>query len=216
MNGPLGKLFSLVDSMAVRERVLLWVSLVVCSLALADTFWLGPAQNVQKRLADSVRRESQELETLRSQLRATVQLPRASDPSRGAMEQVAQAKTQLLAVNHEIESASGSRDETSTLPRVLVHFLRRHEGLNLVRTATLAIEAPPARQVAASGPIGTPAVIRRGVELTVSGPYLELMNYVKTLEQSLPTLRWGSMRLSSSPSQPAQLTLQVFVVEVQP
>jgi MSHA biogenesis protein MshJ len=40
------------------------------------------------------------------------------------------------------------------------------------------------------------------------------MNYVRTLELALPTLRWGSMKLNSE-KLPPQLTLQVFVVGVQ-
>jgi hypothetical protein len=49
--------------------------------------------------------------------------------------------------------------------------------------------------------------------LTVSGPYLELITYVRTLERSMPALRWGSMKIVAD-KQPVLLTLQVSLVEV--
>jgi hypothetical protein len=56
---------------------------------------------------------------------------------------------------------------------------------------------------------------RQGVELTVSGSYAELTSYAQTLEQALPYVRWGSMKLKSD-KPPAELTLQLFLVGVQP
>jgi hypothetical protein len=56
-------------------------------------------------------------------------------------------------------------------------------------------------------------VTRQGLELTVAGPYLELIGYVQTLERSLPALRWGGMKIVSD-KQPVLLTLQVSLVGV--
>ena len=60
-----------------------------------------------------------------------------------------------------------------------------------------------------------PVLLRRGLELSVSGSYAELVRYVNTLESALPTLRWGTLHLKSA-KQPPELTLQVFVVGAPP
>ena len=65
---------------------------------------------------------------------------------------------------------------------------------------------------------GTPDVAgvqRRGLQLKVAGSYAELSRYVKSLEQALPRLRWGPMQLVVNKQVP-ELTLQVYVLEVQP
>ena len=41
------------------------------------------------------------------------------------------------------------------------------------------------------------------------------MRYVKTLENALPSLRWGAMHLKSD-QQPPELSLLVYVVGAQP
>jgi MSHA biogenesis protein MshJ len=123
-------------------------------------------------------------------------------------------KAQLDQVNQGIEQTSGMSRQGTPLAQVLVHLLRRHEGLTLLHTGTLAPEAS-AKATPASAPAGTAAIARQGMELTVSGPYAELSRYVQTLEQALPAVRWGSMQLKSE-KQPPELTLQLFLVEVQP
>ena len=207
---------SKIDALALRERLLLLLSVVVCCLAAADTVWFSPAQNAQKKLAAALAHENGELATLRTQLRAMGLAPQGLDPSVTAREQMAQTKLQIEQVNRDIVEASGLTDQSNSLPKVLVQFLRRHEQLILVRTATIAGDAALARPAATTTPGPAAASIRRqGLELTVSGPYLELMSYVRALEQALPTLRWGTMKLNSE-KQPPQLTLQVFLVGVQP
>lgn len=49
------------------------------------------------------------------------------------------------------------------------------------------------------------------IELTVSGPYPQLMAYTKTLEKSLPQVRWGTMTIKSSTSTP-EMTLQIILL----
>jgi MSHA biogenesis protein MshJ len=95
------------------------------------------------------------------------------------------------------------------LEPVLAEFLRRRPGLALVSTATLGASSADAKDAVPAG------LARRGVELRVSGPYAELVLYLRSLEKALPELRWGTMQLRSE-KQPPELSLQVFVLEVQP
>jgi hypothetical protein len=55
---------------------------------------------------------------------------------------------------------------------------------------------------------------RQRLELTVSGPYPELMRYVRSLETALPYIRWAGFSLKSE-KQVSVLTLHLFLVDVQ-
>jgi hypothetical protein len=52
---------------------------------------------------------------------------------------------------------------------------------------------------------------RQRVELTLSGPYVQLMLYTQALEDALPTVRWGDMALKRDGAA-TELTLQLFVI----
>lgn len=192
-----------IDALSLRERVFLFVSAIVCCVALADVLWLSPAQLAYQQTAQRFAAQSTELSRLRAELQGAA---RPVDASQAARDELAAIQTRLDAVNHDIQSAGQQTAGAPALEQVLVQFLRRQPGLTLLRTGTLKPEA------AGAAPAG---LSRRGIELKVAGSYPELVRYVKTLENALPALRWGSLQLKSE-QQPRELTLQVYVVGVEP
>ncbi|MEO6292332.1 MAG: hypothetical protein ABIO88_06890 [Burkholderiaceae bacterium] len=204
-----------IDALSLRERVFLFLSVIACCMALADVAWLSPAQVAHQQLIQRFDKQSAELQRTRAELKAVAQ---PVDTGKAARDEIAAAKTRLESVNQTIKGILPSATQATPLAQVLVHLLRRHEGLTLLRTATLPAEAvvagtaPAVGSGAAAMPVG---FTRQGVELTVSGSYAELTRYVQTLEKALPQVRWGMMKLKSD-KMPPELTLQLFLVGVQP
>lgn len=193
-----------IDALSLRERVFLFVTLLVLCMLLADVLWLAPVQAVHAQLSQRLSAQQVELQRLREELRTS---SGETGPARQMREELARLRERTQAVNQAIEALPQADADETPLSKVLVHFLRRHEGLVLVRTATLAAEARGSDAAAA----GATAFKRQGLELTVAGPYAELTRYVQTLERALPALRWGAMKVESQ-KQPAELTLQVWLV----
>lgn len=207
-----------VNAMSLRERVFLLAAFIAGSMALADTLWLSPAQARHQKLAQQFDRQSTELQRARQELKALTQ-PVAISNVQGAREEIATVMNRMDAVNRTIKDVSPSATRETPLAQVLVHVLRRHEGLTLLRVSTLAPDAALTTLTAPAGPVvaALPAgwLTRQGVELTVSGPYPELTRYLEMLENVLPYMRWGTMKLKSE-KLPPELTLQLFLVEVKP
>ncbi len=202
------------DAMSLRERVFLFLSVMACAVALADVLWLSPAQAVHKQLTQRFEKQSTELQRLRDTLKTAGNPVATGQPVQA---EIAGVKSRLDALNRNLKELVPTTAQVTPLAQVLVPLLRRHEGLTLVRTDAVAAEAPA--KVAATGGPGAgpsatpPGLSRQGVELTVSGPYAELTRYVETLEQALPYVRWGAMKLKSD-KLPLELTLQLFLVGV--
>lgn len=204
-----------IDALSLRERVFLFISVIAACLALADVAWLSPAQVAHQQLTQRFDKQSAELQRARAELKVVAQ---PVDTRKAARDEIAAVKIDLDRVNQTIKDILPSTAQATPLAQVLVHLLRRHEGLTLLRTATLPPEAavagiaPAVGSGAAALPVG---FTRQGVELTVSGSYPELTRYVQTLEKALPHVRWGTMKLKSE-KMPPELTLQLFLVGVQP
>lgn len=203
-----------INALSLRERVFLFLSVIAAFLALADVMWLSPAQVAHKQLTLRFDKQSAELQRTRDELKPVA---RPVDKTKAIRDEIAAVNNRLDSVNQSIKAAMPATDAVP-LAQVLVHLLRRQEGLTMVRTSSVAPEAASAKTVptvgagAGAGPVG---LTRQGVELVVSGPYLELMRYVLTLEKALPNVRWGLMKLKSE-KMPPELTLQLFLVGVQP
>ena len=209
------KLALRVDAMQLRERVFLFLAILISVLALADTVWLSPAQlaNQQAKLRFAAR--GVELQRLRDELKGMAQ---PVDASKSVRDQIAEANLRLDAINQDIRAVAPQAEGGPAIEQALVQFLRRHEGLTLISTATLPQDAgsPKATTTpAASTSAASTVLSRRGIELSVSGSYAELVRYVRTLENALPTMRWGNLQIKTTKQAP-ELTLQVYVVGLPP
>ena len=200
-----------IDALSLRERVFLFVSLIALVLALADVLWLSPAQTAYKQLAQRFASQSSELDRLRAELRSVAQ---PIDPAKAVRDDILAASGHLDALNKEIETLLPLAQNGPALEQVLVQFLRRQDGLVLLGLTTAKPESAAAPG-GVPGAVVSAGLIKKGMELRISGPYVELVRYVKTLEGALPALRWGAMQLKSE-KQPPELSLQVYVVGVQP
>ncbi|WP_294765709.1 hypothetical protein [uncultured Rhodoferax sp.] len=196
-----------IDALSLRERVFLFCSVLLVLLALVDVLWLTPAQAAYKLVQQNHAAQNAELARLRAELAGLSKPVDASQPLR---DQIAAADQRLAVLRQEIEAlAPTATGGAQGLEAVLVQFLQRRPGLRLVSSGTMAVDSKTA---------GTPDVAgvqRRGLQLKVAGSYAELSRYVKSLEQALPRLRWGPMQLVVNKQVP-ELTLQVYVLEVQP
>ena len=201
------KLATKIDALSLRERVFLFCSVLLVLLAVADVLWLTPAQGAYKQVQQNYATQNAELSRLRAELAV---LSKPVDTSKPLRDQIEAADQRLAVLKQEIEvlapTASGS---TQGLEAVLIQFLQRRPGLRLVSSGTVAAEGKPADSATVAG------ITRRGLQLKVTGSYAELSRYVKSLEQALPRLRWGPMQLVVNQQVPV-LTLQVYVLEVQP
>lgn len=206
------KLVLRIDAMQLRERVFLFLTIVVCGLALADTLWLTPAQVAYKEATLRFSAQGTELQRLRDELKSLAQ---PVDPSKAIRDEIAETNQTLDGINQEIRAIAPLAEGGPAIEQALVEFLRRQTGLTLISTGTTKAGAAPVAGHTTERAGSPPVMSRRGLELKVSGSYAELVRYVQTLENALPTLRWGSLQLKVTQQTP-ELTLQVYVVGAPP
>lgn len=203
-----------IDALSLRERAFFFLSAIAVCVALADVLWVAPARLAYRQITQTFTQNNVELRRLREELEAKASQP---DPARLAREELGRLKVEIAATNRAISPLASSSQGAMTLAEVLVHFLRRHPNLSLVRTGNLGSDARGATAAAENRPLseGSPALLRQGLELTVAGPYAELVRYLQTLETAMPDLRWGGLKVLAE-KQPPELSLQVFLLRSQP
>ena len=197
-----------IDALSLRERVFLFVTLLGACMALVQVLWLDPAQQHHQKITQKFKAQETELHTLRVDFKNNAGTVGAAKSGQVELDDL---KAKIAALNQTIKQVPAGGMAAEQLPQVLTHFLRRHEGLTLVKTGTVAELAPRPPVNKAAAAVGGLGWKQQGLELTVAGAYPELIRYVQTLERALPTLRWGVMSVMSE-KQPPQLTLQVYLL----
>lgn len=196
------------DGLSVRERLILFATVLLGMVALVDAVWLSPAQMSHHQIRVRLDKQTTELQALRDAVRSN---PRPDDVHRAAREQLEQTRSQIAQVDQQILALLPGAQGATPLARALVHLLKRHSGLTLVRTEALPPEVPGPGNNHGAGQLPA-GLTRQGVALTVSGNYADLARYVAALESALPYVRWGGMQLNADKGR-TELTLQLFLLQ---
>lgn len=207
-----------IDALSLRERAIIFLSIVAVLAALFDTFVLSPQAARAKTRSEEEARQAAEITQLREQFLAASRDGGAGPTAqlRGQLD-AAQAERQSLDAALRQASAANASEGLSV---VLQRLLAQQPGLVLEKLALLD-DTPVNTPTAASAPQAMPALMPgmswQGVELHVQGSYHDTQRYLQALERELPGLRWGELRLTASPAGEApRLSAQVFLLKVQP
>ncbi len=194
-----------IDALSLRERAIGFVSAAVVCLAVADALVISPSLAERKRLAAQVRSQAAALAALRAQVAPAE--PAADDPLARLQAALAHARDEREALEREIAALRARHGDGARAADLVERVLRRHERLTLLRLA--AVDEPPkAPAEAATLPMQT-------IDLGVGGPYLDLARYLAEIEQALPGLRWGELKIDGAAS-PPRLDVRVHLPQETP
>jgi MSHA biogenesis protein MshJ len=219
-----------IDALSLRERAILFLSIVAVLAAAFDTWVLGPQASRQKQRLDQRRQQDTELAQLRSGfVNASSGAADTTTPWRVQIEGAHAERTRLDTALRDTAAVSSAEGLSAVLQRLLA----QQAGLSLERlrllddTPVMATAASaPASGATASAPSSAgapsssqllPGMSWQGVELVVRGSYPVAQRYLQQLERELPGLRWGDLQLAAgSGPESSRLQVQLFLLRVQP
>lgn len=213
---PLAQLAERIDALTLRERVMLFAALIAVLLLLLHMMWLSPLLARQGVLRAELQRQQGNMAGISGEIVQRVQRFGA-DPD-------AVARARLAALDQETRelAASVRRVQQGVVPPesmvpLLETLLGAHGNLQLVAMNTLPVSpmgAAAQAPSAAPAPAAAPLLFRHGVQLTVRGNYLDMVDYMEAL-QALPThLFWGNASFDVDEYPNGRLTLTLYTLSL--
>ena len=219
-----------VDNATLRERAMIFAAAAVVLIALLNVVLIEPELVQQRRLSHEIAQRQADIKGMQDQLQALA-LVRKSDPDRDSRRRLDTLKKQIA----EVETALAEEQRKFAPPEqvgaLLGEMLSRNRKLLLVDMRTLPVATlngsdagKPAAQspqspagAAKPGAAGVDAKIyRHGVEITVTGTYLDLLAYLKDLEKLPNQMYWGKLDLSVAAYPQVTLKLSVYTLSLDP
>jgi MSHA biogenesis protein MshJ len=197
------------DAATLRERVLVFIAAASVLLFTAHAAFIAPLRAQQARLAAQSEQQQKELRSLQASLQKLALQAAGQDPDAANRARQAQLRAELKELNGRIEQEQRRFTAPERMRAVLEEMLERNRRLALVDLRTLA---PVPIGAAKAGPGGTPGLYRHGIELTVSGTYPELYDYLRALEHLPTQLYWGRAELVVAAYPTSTLKLTVYTV----
>ena len=189
------------EVMTVRERLLLITCVVALLSAITDAAFITPLYKQQRLLAQQIDRQSA-LKDAQSERLQLELLKRRLERATEINASMGKLQREIDAVEGEISVVSNTGSAPVALPAVLARVLKRTAKVALVRVVSAGADNGAAVST------GAGRTLRSGMEITLAGNYLDLMEYLAALEKALPQVRWNGIALSTA-SSPPQVTMHI-------
>lgn len=201
------------DALTLRERVMVFAAVMVALLALSYTLLLEPQLVKQKRFNAAILQKHAEMKSFEAQA-AKLFGGRGQDAER---ERLVRLRAELAGLEGRISAEERRFTAPAQMRGVVESLLARHRGVAMVELKTLAVGTiaatakPPAKPAS-----GERLIYRHGLELTVSGSYLDLLAYVRDLEKLPTQIYWSALDLDAASYPKLSLKLTLYTLSLDP
>jgi len=201
-----------IDEMTLRQRAMLFATVSLVVVVLANLTLIEPVLVKQKSLIDRGNRDQSQLAAVRSQLESVLKDAETDpkDPEQAALRELEERIA-------EVEKSLASRKEAFIAPTRLPTLLKDLLGQGRpVRLESLRlVPGTPVEAAAPSGKEAGTELYRHGVEMTLRGSYFDLLQYLTDLEKLPARLLWGPVELQVEQYPEVRLTLQLHTLGTQ-
>ena len=197
-----------IDAMSLRERALIFITLLVALYFLAANVLFGPVNAEKDRMQQQVnlkRAETQALEAQVQALVATGQVPEAT--KRQKLEAL---RENLKTMDSDLVRVTAGLVPPKEMARLMEQMLLKNRGLQVLKVESLP--AAPLVNAVENTLSSAPMVYKHGMNIEVKGGYLDVMRYLKSLE-SLPwKVFWGKVTLKTEKYPDSRVSLLIYTL----
>ncbi len=233
MKARLIELMARIDALTLRERGLLFAAVAAVIVFIGHSMVLGPIYREQDLLRRQISQQQNNLIGMDGEIAARVQAFQV-DPDAPAREKLQAIQQETAALGDSLLAMEHGLVPPERMAPLVDTILRANARLKLVSMRTLPVEsmsslgaqaagvatpsagAPAAADsAAASGQVPAPVLLyRHGVEVTVRGNYLDMVDYMSALEAMPTRLFWGRAQLDVEAYPAARLTLTLYTLSL--
>lgn len=197
------------DARLPNERRLIIAALIALIAYLCDLVLITPGFDALK----AARQREQVASMARDAMQTELNRKRVELANRlmAAQKEQAELRKRLADGEQELARQQSMMAPARDMQNLLEGLLAQHGQLRLKAMRTLPpVEVQFNGAKGASAPTGAaPVLYSHGLEITVSGPYLDLVAWLRSIEQLPRRLLWSGMTLSVADGAPPALMLQV-------
>jgi MSHA biogenesis protein MshJ len=218
-----------VEALQPRERIMAFGAAVVVLVFLANTFVFAPLSRKEASLRSTLQQQTIAIGGIAADIEGKARAY-GNDPNEPLRKRLGEVRAETARTSDELRTMQKGLVPAERIAPLLETILRANGRLKLVSLKTLPVTtltdgstpAPAAPTAPTAAPAPPPVVkspdllYRHGVELTLRGSYLDMVDYMHALE-TLPTqLFWGKAQLDAEEYPNVRLTLTLYTLSLDP
>jgi MSHA biogenesis protein MshJ len=219
-----------IDALSQRERILVFAATAASLVFLGQTGVIGPLLRKQELLRSEIVQQQNSIAGINAEIIQKLKEAEA-DPDAAARARLGETRAESTRLGDSLRAMQQGLVPPDRVAPLLESILRANGRLKMVSVRTLPVEplsgigagkgkgaggALPeaAEPAAAKAAPKRELLFRHGVEITVRGSYLDMVDYMTALE-ALPTqLFWGKAQLEVEEYPSVRLTLTLYTLSL--
>lgn len=221
MPPAINNLFEKIDSRILRERVLIFITLLAVVFLLWNFLVQANVDRERKVLQAEAEKISSEQKSLETQI-STLAMAMASDPAIAKNNEINKLNSEISVVEERLSGLSQGLISAEKLPKVLEEVLLRTASVRLLQVRTLAASelqltatttatTTEANSAGKTNSGGT-GVYKHGVLIRVAGSYSELIQLMTEIEALQWKFYWESLDYTVRQYPNAEIDIRVFTL----
>lgn len=220
-----------VDAMSLRERGLIFAAAAFVLVMLIKILLFDSLLAERKDIFNQIQQQQEKMKANQAQMEASLQASKDADQS-PLRQRLKQARQELSDNDVYMLGLHGRLVAPEKMPDLLEQVLKQNGHLQLVDLQTLPVAPLVEKAMVKPGRAGTaPAsavvtapvsatatpdnqVFKHGVQITVRGSYLDLLQYLTDLEQLPTQMFWGKAEMKVEKYPEVVLTLTLYTLSL--
>lgn len=208
------------EALSGRERLLVALASWLVLLFALDAALVAPLRSKGAVLEKTIAAKAGEAAGLEAEL-AGLRARQAQDPDVQTRKRIAELEGRVAALDAALQAARGRIVPPERMAGLIEQVLRRNTRLTLLDLRSLpsetilAEEQPAAKEgEGRTETVAAAMLYRQGMELTLAGGYLDMLDYLAQLERLPWKMYWGRLELKVEEHPRALLRVRVYTLSM--
>ena len=200
-----------VDGMSPRQRGLIFAVAASIVVALVSSLLIEPQLAKQKVLSRKTEQQQSEIKSIQAQLQAMAEV-RKTDPDAANRAELESLRLQLVQLKASLQVKQQHLIPPDKIAGLLEEILSRNRQLQLISLRSLPASAVTGEEEQAAAV--EKEFFKHGIEMTVSGSYFDLLDYMVQLEKLPSQMFWGKASLVVETYPISRMTLTLYTLSL--
>ena len=198
-----------IDAMELRERALIFVTVLVVVYFAAVNLLFGPINAEKDRLQKQVNEKREQTRLLEVQLQELL-AGGAHDPNSVKRQKLTSLQENLHQMDASLVEATAGLVPPKEMTRLVEQMLAKNRGLQVIKVESLP--ATPLVEGAGETHGSGTMVYKHGIRIELKGGYLDILRYLKTLEGLPWKVFWGQATLKTEKYPESKISLLIYTL----
>jgi MSHA biogenesis protein MshJ len=205
-----------IDALSLRERGIIFITLLVLLYFAASSLVFGPLRTRQQQLESELKTRLEQVAAINAQVQKSAR-DATRDPDKENAERLKVLRERIAQVDPQLAGVTQGLVSPRDMARLVEQVLTRNRNLQVIKVESLApapLDGQPAGKEAAAPAAADRGVYKHGMRIEVRGRYTDLVRYLRALEALPWKVFWGRATLELEEQPTSRLTLVIYTLSL--